>query len=79
MEEPVIKNASSGFAAQFAAQVAAVADVKQGKQPVVDTKPDAVPGNKAADTPIQVFFCHSDGFDSSSSSFNDFPPCSRGF
>ena len=56
MEEPVIKTASSGFAAQFAAQVAAVADVKKDKQPVVDTKPDAAPGNKAADTPIQVFF-----------------------
>lgn len=56
MEEPVIKTASSGLAAQFAAQVAAVADVKKDKQPVVDTKPDGAPGNKTADTPIQVFF-----------------------
>ena len=79
VEEPVIKTASGGFAAQFAAQVAAVADVKKDNQPVVETKSDSAPGNKAADTPIQVFCRRSDGFETSRSSFKEFPPCSRGF
>ena len=50
----MIKTASSGVAAQFAAQVAAVADVRKDKQPVVDPKGETASEEKAADTPTQV-------------------------